>query len=266
MRKMLLSLSGRLALLVIGLALFTLPADAASITIHSVHAALGDCENVFIIGINHTISWTEDDGGGSDLARLSFYDGNGTLIGNPLIAIPAGMNETSNLSYGFFTFLATPQSRPFTAVFYDLPSNAELSRITFDPGIYGVCTKVPLIVPANSSASPNTPQPAFTDGRINNWDTASPVVLYGYDDNQGRGLHLYSPDGVLLLDIGAGQIAAVDDCPASNTLIASTGAISLYRLSSCEFQLNAPSLDGTKTYVLIFNALYENTGYRSYEE
>ena len=99
---------------------------------------------------------------------------------------------------------------------------------------------------------------AFSDGRINNWDPAAPLVLYGIDRSDGRGLIAYSPTkaGQVLFEVSAADIAAVPDCPAENALIAQSGAIALYRLTSCGFELHAPSLDGAKTYVVQFSGLY----------
>lgn len=72
---------------------------------------------------------------------------------------------------------------------------------------------------------------------------------------------------MLLLQVTAEQIAGVDECPNTNTLIASAGEIVVYRLSNCLYQVNAPSLDGTKTYTLIFDQLSTQRGatYVSYE-
>lgn len=107
----------------------------------------------------------------------------------------------------------------------------------------------------------------FTDDRINNNDPGSPVAAYGHDFEDGHGLVVYTPFHQLALAVTAAQIAAVPECPAENTLIAENTEMNvrLYRLSSCEFQLMAPALDGVKTYVLIFDILYSHNGYTSYE-
>jgi len=105
----------------------------------------------------------------------------------------------------------------------------------------------------------------FFDGRINNNDPAAPVIVFGHDFDDGRGLIMYSSDDRELLVVTPEQLANVPDCPAENTLIASNSAenIDLYRLTTCEYQVNAPTSAG-KTYVLIFEALYP-VGYESYE-
>jgi len=108
----------------------------------------------------------------------------------------------------------------------------------------------------------------FTDGRLNKFDNGNPVVVYGQDMDGGRGLVVYSPDGQLLLAVTPEEIAAVPKCPDTNTLIASNDTgVALYRLAeSCAYQINAPTGEAGKTYVLIFNSLFADTGYTSFEE
>lgn len=111
----------------------------------------------------------------------------------------------------------------------------------------------------------------FTDGRINHSDTGNPVVLYGvnYGDDE-FGLEIYNADeSGLLFTVSPELIAVVEECPAENTLIAENVAlnISFWRLAgSCQFQVNTPSSDGSKTYVIIFNELFSDSGYNSFEE
>jgi len=109
--------------------------------------------------------------------------------------------------------------------------------------------------------------PSFYDGRLNNFDEAGPVIPFGFDDIDGRGLVIYSPFEEVLLIVQPAEIATVPECPAENTLIAANTerAVYFYRLSSCEFQINARTAEG-KTYIIIFNRLYANTGYTSFEE
>lgn len=94
------------------------------------------------------------------------------------------------------------------------------------------------------------------DGRLN-VDAGAPVALY------------CQSDGILILDIdssGKGvnpffvsqaEIDAVDSSPAANTVIASgvvsRGYITLYRLTSGEFQLVTVDQDPSKTYNFIFD-------------
>jgi hypothetical protein len=107
-----------------------------------------------------------------------------------------------------------------------------------------------------------------TDGRINRYDMAAPFFAYPHiDADAGQGLVFY--DGYapgLLLEVTAGQIAAVPEFPAVNTLIAASadGRVSLYRLMDGQFQAMGPAANG-KTYVMIFRGIDPYADYRSYE-
>lgn len=131
------------------------------------------------------------------------------------------------------------------------------------------CTDTPPPAPPAPPSSPSIttyPCPVFFDGRINNCDTGNKIVIYGHDYETGRGLLITDTEGNNLLLVSPEQIAAVAECPDTNTLIASGGGVSVYRLArTCEFQVNAAAADG-KTYVVIFNELYADTGYSSHEE
>jgi hypothetical protein len=181
-----------------------------------------------------------------------------STISPVIVEFPIGTVITTTTTGWFGTF-TIPADGPYSFSF-SMPSfGSFILTVTCDP----------IIVSDPEDPATDLPvdlQPAFTDGRLNNWDMGNPVVVYGYDDETRRGLHIYSTAGILLLEVSSEQIAAVAECPSENTLIASAGAVELYRLTNCKYQLNAPSLDGTKIYTMIFNALYVNTGYTSYEE
>lgn len=118
----------------------------------------------------------------------------------------------------------------------------------------------------NPSSSPDTdPQPAFTDGRINNYDVAAPVAVYPHEVNGEIGLIIYAADGTLLLVVSPEQIAVAPENPASNILIVEGNNVALYRTPEGKWQINAPQYNG-KTYVLIFPELSSSGGYESHEE
>jgi hypothetical protein len=237
----------------------------------------GNCTSAVSMTHSFVINATTVDvtGPDRDVFNLVLYDGHGDAFA--YIGISATIGTWTQPNWGWnYPILAQPKSRPFTLRIFDNPNVVSTSfgdlagaqngtivdTLHYDPAAYGVCTALPVFVPTDDSEI----QPPFSDGRINNWDTASPAVLFGHDYETGRGLVVYSPEGALLLQARPEDIAAIEECPTENTLIVSEGNIVLYRLTSCLYQLNAPSLDGTKTYVLIFNDLYENTGYTSHEE
>src|SRR5688572_17066454 len=88
-------------------------------------------------------------------------------------------------------------------------------------------------LPSLAATSDEDPVPAFTDGRLNNFDVAAPVAVYAIDN----GLDFWTPTGYegageLALRVTAADIASVDASPDAPTLIAAAtdGSVSLYRL------------------------------------
>lgn len=111
------------------------------------------------------------------------------------------------------------------------------------------------------------PEPGFTDGRINNFDAAAPVVVYPNTVDGQTELSIYSADGTLLFVVTAEQLASASDNPASPELIAGSNAVTLHRIlgeNGGQWQITAPQYNG-KTYVLIFTELFVDGGYTSYE-
>jgi hypothetical protein len=148
-----------------------------------------------------------------------------------------------------------------------------VQKITFQWGLPATTTPEP-------DATSEPLRPTFFDGRINDFDTGSPAVLFGYDYGDGQwGLHVYDANGEgLLLEVRSEEIAAVAECPEENTLIAEnedTG-VALYRLTVrpaadgistvCPFQLNAPTGEAGKVYIIIFDGLQPHSRYVSWEE
>jgi hypothetical protein len=109
----------------------------------------------------------------------------------------------------------------------------------------------------------------FDDGRINNFDAAAPVAVFGTDFAGGRGLEMWAPigfegAGVMVLRVTPEQIAAVSATPRESTLIAAAedNSVALYRLPTGEFQLWART-NKVEWYILTFETLGQNTGYVS---
>ncbi|MCA9885599.1 MAG: hypothetical protein KC615_12830 [Anaerolineae bacterium] len=100
------------------------------------------------------------------------------------------------------------------------------------------------------------------DGRINNKD-AGPVVVF--PDNAG-GLHLYLPNGLLVLTVSAAEFDAVGVPSGENAFVKMDESIGLYvlRLTTGEYQVNMFMPEG-KTYTLIFAAPYAGSPYSSIE-
>lgn len=106
------------------------------------------------------------------------------------------------------------------------------------------------------------------DGRINYCDAGASIAVYPV--NGGFQIYQLDPadgDGSLQLIITEDELNSVSNTPTNNTLIKEAGRIRLYRLTSGEFQVMAPSIQGEKTYILIFD--YDGGDrqpYTSYEE
>ncbi len=251
------------------------PTFAATASVNGINSISVDCAGTVInLNVNVTVSATNADynfgGTNYDLFELVLYDGANTAFAYKATLVTVGGSGSYNIAYNIFMNL--PSYRPFTIRYFDLSAfpvdfaeaqaGPLLDEFTFDPNDYVIapCTDLPLL-------SLPVVEP-LADGRINYRDAGAPVIVYGHDGEKGRGLVLYSPQGVPLLQVTAEQIAAVADCPDTNTLIAKAGAIEVYRLSSCLYQVNALSLDGMKTYVLIFDQLTTQRGayYLSYEQ
>ena len=137
--------------------------------------------------------------------------------------------------------------------------------------LVGLMVSLMAVAPVFAAEATEDGGPHFDDGRINNSD-ASPVVVYG----DGESLEIWAPlysftddDGNtvlhtdVVLTVSAEEIAAVPSEPEENTLIASGGGVSVYRLTSGVFQLIASTYNG-ETYVLVFPELTPNGGYDSW--
>lgn len=109
-----------------------------------------------------------------------------------------------------------------------------------------------------------SPQPAFYDGRINDFDTAAPIAIYPHMVDGEVGLIIYNADGMLLMVVSPQQIADALPNPESNILISEANGVALYRLTNGDWQINAPQYNG-KTYIIIFPELPHNGVYESFE-
>lgn len=226
------------------------------------------------------------------------YDGTGGIsVGGSFNDLPfnAGERIVSMADFPVNVIPATQIRMEIDGVIVDTDSFPGTVSYTFQSdGIYDVgsfgngqnltwsnsCSYVGLSNPDESAGVIDAqPQPAFFDGRINDYDTGNPVVLYGVkESNDIWGLEVYTTDGDSLFYVTPQQIAAVPECPENNSLIYEddvTG-ISIWRLpprtvtaeagAICPFQLNAPASDPGKLYIIVFDTLYPGTYYESWEE
>lgn len=235
-----------------------------TITSFDIHIEASNTVSVFY-KLGSSVGFEEDAGAWTFLGSAAVSGINGTPTALPVggLTIPAGA------TYGLYIYASGFMPYTNGANVYsngdltittsvgtcDPFSNLNIPRTWNGTIYYSIVTESP-----NFSG----PAPAFVDGRINNFDVANPVVVYPIRTEAGTGLHIYSDAGVLLLIVTPEMIAAVPAQPEANTLIAEANGVALYRLSSGEFQVNAPMYNG-KTYVLIFKELFPDGGYESFE-
>jgi hypothetical protein len=108
----------------------------------------------------------------------------------------------------------------------------------------------------------------FQDGRINRYDVDAPYILYPQQDEDGAtGLVVYDSNYSLLLAVSASEIAAVEEYPNSDTLIAQSddGRVGLYRLTNGALEARGTTASG-KTYILTFDEIAATVEYSSYEQ
>ncbi|MDQ7036594.1 MAG: hypothetical protein Q9P01_17715 [Anaerolineae bacterium] len=101
-------------------------------------------------------------------------------------------------------------------------------------------------------ASDYTP-PCATDGRLEPYNCSAPIALYLSFDDDGWMLQVWkideNGDGSFLFLIFSEDVPVAGD---GNVELFSANGVSLYLLSTGEFQVNAPYHEGDKFYVLTF--------------
>jgi hypothetical protein len=124
-----------------------------------------------------------------------------------------------------------------------------LASTTFDAGqtgSYAVDITGPGIVTLGRSSSPTT----FTDGRINSsviQDGGAPVAIYCRTDGS-IDVWFISPSssrGTLIFRVTAERIEDIGIPEERNVTLRFLGSVSVSRLTTGEFQVNAPNFDGT---------------------
>lgn len=215
--------------------------------------------------------------------------GDWTLLGSATVtgtldtptALPVGgLSIPAGQTYGIYIFSSLTRVFNYINNGGSVASNADLT-ITTNTGscsLFGAPTVAGrtwsgtiyyTLTPASAgtTGTAGISLPAFYDGRINNYDTASPIVVYPHPVNGETGLAIYDVNGVLLLLVSPETLANAPENPDSSILIAEANGVVLYRIpgeGGGLWQLNAPQYNG-KTYVLIFPELFHSGGYESYE-
>ena len=151
----------------------------------------------------------------------------------------------------------------------------ELDGLVIDAGNGSGCVVIDNFSATSSPSSGSSDAVFhFADGRINDMDTGSPIVLYPVDYGSDQtGLHIYAADRTQLLLAVTPDMIATAGCTDSNTTIVQDSAtgIIVSRLAmqsdgTCPFQINAPAMEPGVYYVVIFDGLQAPTHYESHEE
>ena len=246
------------------------PAQAATWSFSSITSLVGDCTTILGIRADFSLGGTTDDSGtGQDYVNVVVYDGNNQPFAYIGIWVAVGFSTTLN-NFGWnYPFVNSPATRFFTIRVYDNPNAVTtasgdivgaqngpiISQTTFDPALLGNCTHLPLAGQStitSLSVAPIVEIPP--DSRINWKKGDSMGVIYA----GGNGISVYAVNGSnanVVASISADQVPV--DCPPENTLLASSadGRFAIFKLSSCEYQVNMGPDGSGKVFVTVFTGL-----------
>lgn len=155
----------------------------------------------------------------------------------------------------FSTLFPTSQNYPYvyTVTYSVSVAGEQISTSTLSVKCTSATTAIILVNTlgfANSGASVAAPP----DNRLN-WGYGDSNVAVVYADTAGLGVYLYNNKSYIPNFITKSDIAKyLDNPPSENTLIASTGAVKVYVLTTGEIQFNMTDKEG-KNYVFIMSDL-----------
>jgi hypothetical protein len=126
-----------------------------------------------------------------------------------------------------------------TLTFPEQPAGTVLTILVYSAtdlqGDYDNTALVTVLAPCSGGAG----AAPFTDGRLNNYDAGQTAAIYCED--QGITVYgFYKTISFIAFKASKAEIAAVPEKPIRNTKIKQAHGITLWRLSSGEFQVNAP--------------------------
>lgn len=204
------------------------------------------------------------------------FDAIGNPIGGTRYGIAIGQTWAASNSYaGAIPQVrgwAAPEARPFIMKVYDTDGNNPSPDWTWDIIAYGdvvvsapfdpspasaACAALPEGDPYNFTVQP-VPRPVDPEDTVGEETglTPSGTSLSIYNTEGGNKLDFYAVDGnsqgYYLTSITASEIPA--GTPAENTLIKSSGDLSVWHLSTGEVQVNWTNAEG-KTFVYVFDGV-----------
>jgi hypothetical protein len=143
------------------------------------------------------------------------------------------------LPIGIKGFAASGPTATGTLTFPEQPAGTVLTILVYSAtdlqGSYDGTALVTVQAPCSGGAG----AAPFTDGRLNNYDAGQTAAIYCED--QGITVYgFYKGISFIAFKASKAEIAAVPEKPAQNTKIKQGHGITLWRLSSGEFQINAP--------------------------
>ena len=187
-----------------------------------------------------------------DAPTLIAFDGLGNNIAETSFIIQANVlnnwDEQRPLRFSLNTTYERPIIiRPLTISFYDNLSQSIIEQVTFDPADYDPsCASMPYVnnVAINDVSSV----------------TQDASVYVSTDDEGNESLDIYGindeGEGYLLFDITQADFAPfVDNPPAQNTELESVDDVTLYILTTGEYQLNIGPDEEGKVRVIVFEGL-----------
>lgn len=208
---------------------------------------------------------TDDDGFGNDFIGWVVRDGAGVVVDYWVGAVDVGYSNPSNPDNIFSAALLpgwvnAPTTRPILVEFYDI-DGATLDSMFFGAGdtpetrgaISAIRASVPLalaeldpaaLIPECNSL-PLTGILGPSDGRRNPVvvEPGQAAAVYCLSDGSVDVFRIIDGKGVHAFTATPEEIAAVGSDPAENTIIDAGLEVRLYRLTSGEYQVNAPVLD-----------------------
>ena len=189
-----------------------------------------------------TVDWTRDNTG-SGVENLYYYavDGAGNQILNVSDNRAVGSNAALTPNYPWDT---APQYNPITLTLISPAGNGEPEQRHLIA--FGDCSGLPTYQPPAGRPDLQVAGPPAVnlyDGRINNSqtkDVAAPVAVYCTRENT---IAIFKIDPVTGKGTRIINHPQGDEPAAENQLLASTEGVSLFQLSTGEYQVDAPNFE-----------------------
>lgn len=175
-------------------------------------------------------------------------DGNGTIFQRTAATpVDPGRTFTFEGTIDFYTVQEATFVRPISVIGREGSTNREVARTTFDPAEFDSdCAYLPYVGPIEIDNTLTLTDDASI--HLGNDDNGNPSLdVYGINDD-GEGYYQFSITQDLLAPYA-------DNPPTQNTELASADNVTLYMLTTGEYQLNIGPDDEGKVRVIVFEGL-----------